>query len=314
LNISLPFLQRWFAARMPRGETMQLHHHQVYILPSRYGWLLGAAVLALLAGSINYSLSLGYALTFWLVSLGLLSMLYTWRNLAGLQLSVGPCPSVFAGQEATLAFLAGNARYPRAAVEFSIEGFPARCSDIGETENTRVDLRLPTTRRGWLRPGRLRLSTRYPLGLFTAWSWLAPDCRCLVYPAPEDDAPPLPMGEGDETGGRTPAEGQEDFQGLRPWRPGDSPRRIAWKAWARGQENLSKVFSDARSSAIHLDWNRTGTAGPESRLSRLTRWVLDAEAAGLAYGLSLPGTEIQPGLGESHREACLRALALWGLQ
>ena len=51
-------------------------------------------------------------------------------------------------------------------------------------------------------------------------------------------------------------------------------------------------------------------SGLEQRLSRLAGWVLAAERAGALYGLRLPGTEIQPGHGETHRAACLEALAL----
>ena len=48
----------------------------------------------------------------------------------------------------------------------------------------------------------------------------------------------------------------------------------------------------------------------EVKLSRLTRWVLDADAAHVAYGLRLPGVALPLGMGEAHRERCLEALAL----
>lgn len=50
----------------------------------------------------------------------------------------------------------------------------------------------------------------------------------------------------------------------------------------------------------------------ETRISQLTRWVLDAHAAGLSYGLRLPGTERAPDSGEAHFRLCLEALALFG--
>jgi hypothetical protein len=49
---------------------------------------------------------------------------------------------------------------------------------------------------------------------------------------------------------------------------------------------------------------------PEDRLSRLTRWVVDAEAAGLSYGLRLNSVTIDRASGASHRAECLQALAL----
>jgi uncharacterized protein (DUF58 family) len=48
----------------------------------------------------------------------------------------------------------------------------------------------------------------------------------------------------------------------------------------------------------------------EEKISRLTRWVLDADAAGIAYGVTLPNATIDPATGVAHRERCLHALAL----
>lgn len=313
-SLRLPLLDRWFATRTPGGEWMQLRHRQVYILPTRYGLLLGAVVLALVAGSINYGLSLGYVLAFWLVGLGLVSMLHTWRNLAGLEVASGYCPPVCAGQMAAPGLRLDSGGRARYALRLRFERGGTQTVDVPESASARVTAGLPAIRRGWLAAGRLRLSTTYPLGLFTAWSWVLPECRCLVYPRPEQDAPPLPPGSG--TGLRGPAmrEGQDDFLGLRAWRPGDSPRRVDWKASARGQTVLSKMFIEDGGNALLLDWEELRGLDVESRLSRLTRWVLDAEASRRPYALRLPGQEFPPDLGGAHREACLTALALYGLK
>ena len=53
---------------------------------------------------------------------------------------------------------------------------------------------------------------------------------------------------------------------------------------------------------------------PEERLARLCRWVLEADEAGLAYGLRLPELIIPPGSGPTQRSQCLKALALFGEQ
>ena len=52
----------------------------------------------------------------------------------------------------------------------------------------------------------------------------------------------------------------------------------------------------------------------EQKLSQLTRWVLDAEAAKTAYRLVIGAQDIGPGLGHAHRAECLRALALYQLR
>jgi hypothetical protein len=40
--------------------------------------------------------------------------------------------------------------------------------------------------------------------------------------------------------------------------------------------------------------------------------VLDAETAGLSWGLRLPDGEISQAHGPAHTQACLKALALYG--
>jgi uncharacterized protein (DUF58 family) len=166
-------------------------------------------------------------------------------------------------------------------------------------------------RRGVLRCGRLEVFTRYPLGLFHAWSYLDFDMVVVVYPRPDPTAgnPPAQSRSLAEEG--IPIAGDEEFNLLRPYRAGDTPRQIAWKALARKEELLTKEFSATASSEFWIDWDEAHGGGLEERLSILCHWVLQAEAFGQSYGLRLPGVSIRPGRGEGHRAACLEALALY---
>jgi hypothetical protein len=76
----------WWQARMPRTDTLLLTQRNVYILPTRAGFLFAATLLLLLVGSINYQLSLGYLLTFVLAGSGVVSMHLTHATLRGLTL------------------------------------------------------------------------------------------------------------------------------------------------------------------------------------------------------------------------------------
>jgi uncharacterized protein (DUF58 family) len=120
--------------------------------------------------------------------------------------------------------------------------------------------------------------------------------------------PPLQAG-GAEGGG--PGVGHDDFAGLRPYHPGDSPRHIAWKTAAREQVLLTKQFSGYAPAQLVMSLDSAaGLASLEEKISRLTRWVLEADAAGIVYGLELPNATIDPATGTAHRERCLHALAL----
>ncbi|MHB9118522.1 MAG: DUF58 domain-containing protein [Burkholderiales bacterium] len=309
-----PPFQRWLEARMPRGGEIALAHRNIYILPTRFGLMYAAALAVLLVASINYSISLGYVLTFLLGGTGVVSILHGYRNLAGLRLRPGKAEPVFAGQPALFRIWLDN---PDARER------PAICVQAGAHEPQAIDLPaghcdplsllLPTQARGICRLGRLQLYSRFPLGLFRAWSWLELDSECLVYPAPETGAVPLPEGVDGVQAGAALQAGQDDFSGLRGYRLGDSPRHIAWKAVARGSVWLTKEFAGPAGGTVWLDWDALPGLEDEARLSRLCRWVLDADAAGRAYGLRLAGQEIGPAGGELQRLACLAALARFRL-
>lgn len=306
-----PF-QAWINARMPRGGEVSLTHRCVYILPTRQGLFFALVLVLLLIASINYAIGLGFAFTFLLGGLGLVSMLHTYRNLAGLVLRPGKTEPVFAGQSALLC-LRAESTSPRFALVLQVEDGQETVTDIPAGGG---DILLPVhaARRGVLRPDKLQLATAFPLGLFRAWSWAAPELSCLVYPAPEEGNVPLPSGAGESGGGSSLRRGQDDFGGLREYHPGDSPRHIAWKAVARGERLLTKEFAGEAGRLLWLDWHDLAPLDTEARLSRLTRWVLDADGTGLAYGLRLPGQEFGPAQGDAHRRNCLAALALFGLE
>src|SRR5690606_10163574 len=172
-----------------------------------------------------------------------------------------------------------------------------------------ASLRLPAMHRGWLPLGRLRLSTRRPLGLARAWTWLRPDTRVLVYPALDPEAPPLPESLGDGDSARSRNSGEQPHH-LRDYRPGDAPRQIAWKSSARADRLLVREYEASTARELCLDWFTLPSLGHEARIRRLARWVIEAERSGSRYALRLPAEMIGPGRGPDHRHACLRALAL----
>ncbi|MGI9221150.1 MAG: DUF58 domain-containing protein, partial [Woeseiaceae bacterium] len=109
------------------------------------------------------------------------------------------------------------------------------------------------------------------------------------------------------------ARGEEDFAGLRKFNEGDSPRNVAWKAYARSGQLLSKQFAGADTSSQWFDFASIDTHDLEQRLSILTRWIVDTDQSGADYGLRLPGHEFSPAHGELQRQRCLESLALFGL-
>ncbi len=303
---------RWLARRIPAARQVRLNQRRIFILPSRAGVAFAAVLLLMLLLAINYQNSLAYALTFLLASVFVVAILHTYRNLSGLQLNAVSMPAVFAGTHARIrVVLQSQARSHRAVslgwgqAKQGIWSVPAQ----GQTD---CELSLPAPRRGWLSAPRMRVESRFPLGLLVAWSWVDLQQRVLVYPQPMAGELPCQRGAGEGTQGSVlQGEGVDDFQGLRTYQPGDGQRRLHWKAFSRGQGLLVKSFAEERGEERLLDLQ--SLSGPlEECLSRLCQGVLELSEEGLRYSLQLPGVTLGPDCGDEHREACLRALALYG--
>lgn len=308
------------------SPTQRLDRRRVYIFPSRAGFTLGAMLVVILLGAINYDNALGYLLSFLLGGMFLVAMLHTYHNLAGLDFLGAHAAPVFAGERARFECVIGNP-WPRARLALALMRRPRGATrverrrltqegaafDLAADSTLAVGITLDAPRRGWLSPGRLRLESCYPLGILRAWAYFASDARCLVYPAPHGSLA-LPYAATQAAGSTDLAlAGADEFAGLRPYSSGDPVRAIAWKTLARERELMIKRFHGQGSIELELDWRAVAGLGDvEARLSQLTAWVLEAERRGARYALTLPGRTIARGQGASHRDACLRALALFG--
>jgi len=312
----------WFRVAKSTGNTTQLGRRHIYILPTRFGWLYALVLISMLIGSINYSLSVGFAMTFLLTGLGAVSMLHTWRNLAYLQLSAHRAQAVIAGQPATFEFIAkeehNRARYAVSArFKNQINDYQNKYpqiedyQDIAPLGESIFKLTLPSHHRGWLKAPRIIFSTRFPVSLFNVWAYADIDHNCLIYPKPGPHSLAIASHDMQATQGQQHSpQGNDDFAGHRNYQFGDSPKRVDWKASSREQGLLTKLFQGDATSTLWLDWAVTTGETTESRISQLARWVVDAENNHLSYGLRLPQLEIKPNSGNAHYHQCMSALAL----
>ncbi|MFZ6048553.1 DUF58 domain-containing protein [Pseudomonas sp. CR3202] len=307
-------VDRWLDRRIPPAAQVRLDQRRIFILPSRAGAAFGLALVPMLLVAINYQNSLAYALTFLLVSVFLVAILHTYRNLAGLTLKAAGGAPVFLGEQAHFRVILESAGREHQAVAIGWPPLPMQVQDVPAQGACEVELHVPTYHRGWLRPRRLRVESRFPLGLLVAWSWVDLDQALLVYPRPQPGDLPLMAGRGDEDddeGQHALGAGADDYQGLRAYQPGDSRRRLHWKAYSRGQGLFVKEFAALAGRNLWLDLEEL-EGGLEQRLGLLCHWVLHLSARGQPFGLRLRGEELAPDIGDTHREACLRALALYG--
>jgi uncharacterized protein (DUF58 family) len=307
------FTRNWIRARQgPDREAVTLRRGRIYILPTGLGVAFGLMLFAMLLGSLNYANNLGLALTFLLAALGVGAMHACHRNLEALVARPAGTDPPFAGNDALFRISLSNpGGAPRCDLEAAAAGTCGPPLWIAPGGDATFTLRVPTRRRGSIVLERIEIATSFPYGLFRAWAVLHPDLACLVYPRPAANAPLPPLAPGG-AGKGIARRGEDDFAGLKDYHPGDPPRHIAWKAYARADELLVKEFSGDAEATPVFDLDDAPGADLESRLSVLARWIVDAHARGLTFGLRLDGEEIPPQPGDTQRRRCLAAIARFG--
>jgi uncharacterized protein (DUF58 family) len=307
--------REWWQARLPLSDSITLTQRNVYILPTRPGFMMGATLLVLIIASINYQLNLGYLLTFLLTGCCVVGMHVCHGTLRGLTMNLMAPDPQFAGASATLRIaLTNNRKSARYGIGLAV--LDARqedrwaYADVPALGSSTLQVAFKPERRGLYRVPTLTAETRFPLGIFRVWTVWRPAAQVLVYPAPEAFPPPLPPGEP-RAGGAAPARLQTigDFEGVRAYRRGDPLKLVVWKKAAKSDELVSRDSQQSQRYELWLDFAQAGLQDVERRLSRLAAWVLQADRLGMEYGLRLAGQQIEPGSGEAHKRRCLEALA-----
>jgi uncharacterized protein (DUF58 family) len=306
--------RRWWHQRHPQTDTWTLTQRNIYIVPTRAGLVFAITLTTMLLASINYQLNLGYVLTFLLAGSGFMSIHLTHGTLRGLTLHLRPPPAGFAGEPARLEIVVTSPARERHGIGLTIDGTRGKPAwiDVPAAGQASAHLSFVPPHRGLHEVPALRAETRFPFGLFRAWTIWRPAARVLAWPAPEKPPAPLPAAQAfaGESPHRRPAEGGE-FDGVRAYRRGDALKRVVWKKAAKTGELVSRDTSVATQQELWLEYQAAALPDVEQRLSRLAAWVVAADRAGMPHGLRLPGVELEPAQGEAHRQRALEALALW---
>jgi uncharacterized protein (DUF58 family) len=304
-------LDRFFLGeRTTDGKPLTLNQRRIFILPTQRG--LGFSLLILLLALIAfvYNNNLAYMLAFLLGSIFFITILHTYKSLAGLTVQEGQALAVFVGEAAGFGIHIDN---PTSVVRHHLQIKIKAAEHFNLKAHSKVHLTLYdlTQKRGWHPAGTVTVFSTYPLGLFRAWSPIRFSAKALVYPKPANQEIPFP-----ETGSTKNQQGRfkkggDEFYGLQSYQAGDPIRHLHWKAYAKGLGLFSKQYGGESSAEIWLDYGHAPGQSLEERLSYLCRWVVDAEQAGLSYGFILPGLQFEPSNGAVHYRKCLEALALF---
>jgi uncharacterized protein (DUF58 family) len=187
----------------------------------------------------------------------------------------------------------------------------------GATRTARVPFR--PLQRGLLDVESLRVATAAPFGFFTKErivgpARLPPALRTLVVLPARVDTRALGQALWARLG-ETPAgragNGDELFS-LRPYKPGDDPRRIAWRRAAKTGRVVVREHEATQSRNIVVDLRVGASASADdiedaiATAASLTEDLLDD---GHAVGVRARGLFVPPLRSPRQRDACLRGLA-----
>jgi len=307
------YFQRWAGKRSPRADQVALQHRTIYIFPSKQGVAFLLTVLLIWVLGTNYQNNLILGLSFFLISVMLVSVIHAFKNLLGLTFTPDARQYAAVGDMAAFdiqlssAYLAAH----HGLLLSPDDTEPVR-ADLIAGKATQVRLNLTARHRGWLKLPRIMLKSYFPFGLIRAWAYIDLNHRALIFPRPiACDQPPLGAGQG-EQGVYLSAQRGDEFQGFQTYQPGSPLSHIAWKQYARGAGMHLKDYRALQSEHYWLDWQALNVRDTELALSNLSYWVNYFADNNIEFGLRLPNTTIEIGAGDVHRLNALTALALFG--
>lgn len=305
-------LSRFVSGEKAVDAPVVLNQRRIFILPTQRGLGFVLLIVLLLLIAFVYNNNLAYMLAFLQASVFFVTILHSYKALAGLVVQKGRSKAVFAGEAAGFDIHINNpVDMERSQIQIKLQDNSQSLS-LQPQSTAHITLYSITQKRGWHEAGTVTLSSTYPLGLFRAWSPILFNLQALVYPKPAHHEIPFPQSPSAEAQQGFNPKGGDDFYGLQEYQSGDSIKHIHWKTFAKGLGVFSKQYGGENSSKeIRLDYDLTPGHDVEQRLSQLCRWVINAEQAGIRYGFALPGFALPPDNGLAHYRKCLEALALF---
>lgn len=306
------WFSHWLSRRLPPQNHWCLSRKNLFVFPTRSGFFyLGLIPLCWLVAT-NFKNNIIFGVSCLLAAVFVVTILHSFANLAGLQLSLAKEATGFCGENVALELMLSDSQQQyRDALQLSFSGATPVVTYLDAGRQQRVEVPFVTRQRGWVNPGRLRVESTFPFGLLRVWTYLDFATHILVYPKPISDSVHTQLQQPSDTGLSSDQAGQDDFADLVTYKVGDSFKHLSWKHYAREQGLLTKQFSQQVDQQYWLDWYSFDGIDPEGRLSRLCHQAVIAHTHHQCFGLKLPNQTIAPSDGEAHYLAVLRALALF---
>jgi len=306
--------ERFIANRLPRVATIVLGQKSLFIAPNYRGLAIICLVIVLWLAAITYQNNALLICSAFLLSVLLVAIGHSYRNMAGIRVRPLQARSVHAGQDILIPIALSRSGTASNAVHLSWRDVPNSGSWLAEvtSDDCIANLSYTTQRRGHFLPPRLIVESDYPLGIIRCWTYLSLDVHAIVWPELLHTPLKASAGMGGSDSQLMGREGVDDFDGLREYQRGESQARIDWKSFAAQKGMQTKVFRELIGQDVWLRLEDAPGLTLELKISQLAARAVELSKAKIPFGLDLADTRVEIKHSERHLTQVLNALALYG--
>lgn len=259
-------------------------------------WAYLAVVGAVLAGALVREINLLFMVAGLMAGPFLWSWWWAGRALRGISIRRRVPRSICAGDLLVVELTIDNSRSRShtwaLVIEDSIWSLDGQPSDapvklyipfLPRGTSQRLSYRGRIPQRGKYRLGPIRISSRFPFGLFRHWVVVDQWDELIVYPrlgrlSRRWHARWHESFEGAQRREQRSGRAEGDFYGVRPWRPGDSRRWIHWRASARHQTVVVREFELYRNRDLAIIVNLYLPSPQQGLLNESVEWAVSFAA------------------------------------
>lgn len=337
---------KWVKNRSTPTRELKLTQKRIYIFLSREGLLYGALLMITFIAGVNYANNLVLGLCFYLGSVLVICIHYTYAQLSGLHIKLLEVNHAQAGGQVLVRLqLSASGSKPHHQIQLSFDADlnnPTKVSKICPRilEPHTVEFYLPAKKRGKFYLPRLTISSGYPLGILRTWSYMyfssvQPSLykdkeNSLAEPVKQSDMPemginalawiwPKPLAftqygqdfiaESSMEAINQYKKGIDDFDRLDNYVTGESMARVSWRHVASGRGMLTKHFADPVGQDVLLDYANMPASTHEAKLSQLSFAVQQLSQSMTPFMLKLPHASLPLNTGSEHEKRALLLLA-----
>lgn len=247
-----------------------------YIIPTGLGFSYGTLVFILVIVSVNNRNNLIFLFSFFLFSVGLVTMLMSHKNFEKIKLSFLQASLLFKNEAGFLHYKMENTG---SKDSFMIQLADKIVEHLRPQENRELQVMYTPVKYGVMQVPMQRIESRFPLQFLQVWRFVQPEVKITVYPEkinyfgqPEQQ---LQIEAGKEK--RQPQESVEkEISHFDRFNQGDSPQHINWKILAKTSELYSNKFETQadEEALIVLNWKDTEPlVDLEKRKSQFAFWI-----------------------------------------